>query len=82
MNMKFINIDFFFFQGLTIQSLKQESIYLHRDIASSMEQLGVNLSQLSTAELVKNVPLFEEPPGSRNYLGDPSLLGNLNIFNF
>lgn len=65
-------------QGLTIQSLQQESIYLHRDIANSMKQLGVGLNGLSSADIVKNVPLFEEPQGSKDYLGDPSLLGKEN----
>ncbi|GJQ88202.1 hypothetical protein Trydic_g13194 [Trypoxylus dichotomus] len=70
-------------KGLTIQSLRQESIYLHRDVANSMGQLGVSLDKLSTANIVKNVPLFEEPRGSKDYLGDPSLLGispSLNRF--
>ncbi|KRT85843.1 hypothetical protein AMK59_2277, partial [Oryctes borbonicus] len=62
-------------QGLTIQSLRQESIYLHRDIVKSMRQLGVKLDKLSTAKIVKNVRLFEEPRGSKGYLGDPNLLG-------
>lgn len=66
---------FIYFQGLSIQTFKQESIYLHRDIANSMQQLGVGLEGLSSANIVKGVPLFEEPQGSEKYLGDPSLLG-------
>lgn len=48
---------------------------LHRDIASSMAFLGVKNQELKNAELAEDLPLFPEPPGSRAYLGDPTLLG-------
>ena len=62
-------------QGLSIQELQQETIKLHRDVATSMQQIGVTLEGLPKAEIVKDLLLFEEPAGSENYLGDPTLLG-------
>lgn len=62
-------------QGLQIQNNQQESIHLHRDIALSMSKLNIPIERLSQAELVKNLKLFEEPPNSENYLGNPIMLG-------
>ncbi|XP_018318487.1 chondroitin sulfate synthase 1 [Agrilus planipennis] len=62
-------------KGLEIHELRQESVELHRDIASSMSFLGLNLSQLHSAEIADDVPLYPSPPGSKGYLGDPELLG-------
>nr|XP_022906021.1 chondroitin sulfate synthase 1 isoform X1 [Onthophagus taurus] len=62
-------------KGLKIQSLSQESVDLHRDIASSMAQLNVPISEISNADLAKNMKLFDEEAGSDDYLGDPTILG-------
>lgn len=62
-------------QGLQIQNNQQESIHLHRDIALSMSKLNIPIEKLNEAKLVENMKLFEEPPSSENYLGDPIILG-------
>lgn len=68
------------FQGLSIQGKQQENIFLHRDIASSMIELGYRMKSLHTAELVRDLPLFPYDRGTPNYLGDTSLLGYLLIW--
>ncbi|KAB0800270.1 hypothetical protein PPYR_06010 [Photinus pyralis] len=62
-------------KGQTIQEKQQESVTLHRDISSSMAYFNIEPSQLQAAELIEDFPLYPEPPGSLNFLGDPELLG-------
>ncbi|XP_050513631.1 chondroitin sulfate synthase 1 isoform X1 [Diabrotica virgifera virgifera] len=62
-------------KGLKIQKLEQESIQLHRDIASSMQEMGYRVSSVHSADLAKNLPLFPHKRGSDGYLGDTSILG-------
>ncbi|KAJ8977289.1 hypothetical protein NQ317_015574 [Molorchus minor] len=61
--------------GLKIQDDLQESILLHRDIATSMQELGYPTNRIEKAELVKNLPLFPHSKGSDGYLGDTKILG-------
>lgn len=63
-----------------MQANQQESLILHRDIAASMAKLGVDDQHLEEAKLADNLPLFPEPPGSEEYLGDPKLLGKATQF--
>lgn len=63
------------FQGLKLQDNQQESLTLHRDIAASMMKLGINDQQLNRANIAENLPLFDVPQGSDEYLGDSRLLG-------
>ncbi|KAK5649187.1 hypothetical protein RI129_000216 [Pyrocoelia pectoralis] len=72
-------------KGQTIQEKQQESLTLHRDISSSMAYFGIESFQLQTAELVEDLPLYPEPPGSKHFLGDPEFLGvpaSLTKFNY
>lgn len=64
-----------YMQGLKIQEALQQSILLHRDIATSMKQLGYRISSLGTANLTSNVSLFPVKKGQEAYLGDTGLLG-------
>ncbi|XP_017777168.1 PREDICTED: chondroitin sulfate synthase 1 isoform X2 [Nicrophorus vespilloides] len=70
-----------YIKSLQLQAIKQESIRLHRDIASSMAERNVNLDQLGEAELYEDVRLFEEPSGSSSYLGEARVLGARNGLN-
>ncbi|KAF5307331.1 hypothetical protein FQR65_LT07048 [Abscondita terminalis] len=58
-----------------VQEKQQEVIVLHRDISSSMSYFGVEPEKLIKAELIEDVALYPEPPGSKYFLGDPELLG-------
>ncbi|KAF5300099.1 hypothetical protein FQA39_LY11291 [Lamprigera yunnana] len=72
-----------YIKGQSIQEKEQEAITLHRDIASSMSYFGVGPGQLLTSELIEDLPLYPESPGSKNFLGDPEFLGapvSLNRF--
>lgn len=62
-------------KGLKIQKFQQESISLHRDIASSMQELGYRTERVNSADLAPNLPLFPDKKGSSGYLGDTSILG-------
>lgn len=72
-----MNNSFFSFQGLSIQEQQQESILLHRDIATSMTELGYRMNSIHSAELVSDLDLFPNPKGSGKYLGDTNLLGTI-----
>jgi hypothetical protein len=64
-----------FFQALKIQNYQQETIDLHRGIASAMAELGYRIDHLQEVSLVEGLRLFPEERGSEGYLGDTSLLG-------
>lgn len=65
-----------------MQNILQQSLEIHRDIATSMMELGYHRSRLDKAVLSKNVPLFPIKSGSQGYLGDASLLGRYKNNNF
>lgn len=65
-----------------MQKIQQQSLEIHRDIATSMLELGFHRSRLEKAVLGKNVPLFPIKRGSQGYLGDASLLGRYKNNNF
>lgn len=74
-----------YIKGQKIQHNYQEAITLHRDISSSMSYFGVEPGSLINSELIEDLPLYPEPPGSEYFLGDPELLGSpnsLNRFNY
>lgn len=60
--------------GLKAQHHRQESLYLHRDI-----QYMLNLLQIPKTNklLAPRVPIFPENETNNKYLGDPSILGEL-----
>ncbi|CAG9766889.1 unnamed protein product [Ceutorhynchus assimilis] len=64
-----------YIHGLKVQSSLQKSIWLHRDIASSMQELGYSITSLDNATLGKDLPLFPIKKGAERYLGDTSILG-------
>lgn len=66
---------FIYLQGLKVQNILQQSLEIHRDIATSMMELGFHRTRLDKAVVGKNVPLFPIKRGSQGYLGDASLLG-------
>jgi chondroitin sulfate synthase len=64
-------------QGLETQELRQESLYLHRDITQMVELLEI---VKSGKELTPNVPIFPISEYNKNYLGDPTTSGkHLNL---
>jgi chondroitin sulfate synthase len=64
-------------QGLETQELRQESLYLHRDITQMVELLEI---AKSGKELTPNVPIFPISEYNKNYLGDPTTSGkHLNL---
>jgi chondroitin sulfate synthase len=62
-------------KALKIQNYQQETIDLHRGIASAMAELGYRIDHLQEVSLVEGLRLFPEERGSEGYLGDTSLLG-------
>ncbi|XP_066149870.1 chondroitin sulfate synthase 1 [Euwallacea fornicatus] len=64
-----------YIKGLKVQEVLHKSQLIHRDIASSMLELGFRASSLENASLGTNVPLFTFKQGAQAYLGDTSLLG-------
>ncbi|XP_050293932.1 chondroitin sulfate synthase 1 [Anthonomus grandis grandis] len=64
-----------FIQGVKVQQALQKSVLLHRDIASSMKELGYRIQSVDSAHLGKDVLLFPVKQGQDQYLGDTSLLG-------
>lgn len=66
---------FLLLQGLSIQSLEQDKINLHRDIALAMKQLNVDRRLLSNAKLGDQISLYPVSIGNPEYLGNPELLG-------
>ena len=67
-------------QGLKIQELQQQAISLHRDIANMMSLLGYKPEAADKIMLGTNVPLFPAKMGSRAYLGDTAMLGNITSY--
>ncbi|CAH0553195.1 unnamed protein product [Brassicogethes aeneus] len=70
-----------YIKGLKIQTNHQDGIYLHRDIAVSMEQLGYSKDRLHKVILVKNLPLYPSKRGNDEYLGDTNILGTPTSLN-
>lgn len=61
--------------GLTAQQLRQESLYLHRDIAQMISLLQIPKTHKM---LARGVPLFPENDNdSFNFVGDHDILGKL-----
>ena len=76
----FSNTSHLSFQNLQIQDLREQSLDLHRDIASSMRALGVDSEQVEDYMLADGVPLFPEKIGEPGYLGDNSILGKVENY--
>ncbi|CAG9565853.1 unnamed protein product [Danaus chrysippus] len=70
-----------YFKNLHIQSLREQSLDLHRDIASSVHELGVKMDQVADYELEPGVPLFPAKIGEPGYLGNNRILGAPVDFN-
>ncbi|VVC98773.1 unnamed protein product [Leptidea sinapis] len=64
-----------YFKSLKIQDLRESSLDLHRDIAASVKELGVNKEQVADYVLPGDVPLFPTKMGMPGYLGDNRILG-------
>lgn len=64
-------------QNLKIQDLQQQALALHRDIANMMMLLGYKPEAAEKMVLGNNVPLFPAKKGSRAYLGDTAMSGNV-----
>lgn len=63
--------------GLTAQQLRQESLYLHRDIAQMISLLQIPKTHRM---LARGVPLFPENDNvSFNFVGDHDILGELKF---
>jgi chondroitin sulfate synthase len=61
--------------GLTAQQLRQDSLYLHRDIAMMISLLQIPKTHKM---LARGVPLFPENDNdSFNFIGDHDILGKL-----
>jgi hypothetical protein len=68
-----------FLQGLRIQELQQEKIYLHRDIRAMADKLGFNLEASKNYEIAEGVRLFPVDSNSEDYPGDTDMLGDLSL---
>ncbi|XP_045501289.1 chondroitin sulfate synthase 1 [Colias croceus] len=64
-----------YFKNLKIQDLRETSLDLHREIASSVKELGVEQDQVADYELPGGVPLFPAKMGTPGYLGNNKILG-------
>lgn len=62
-----------YYLGLTAQELRQQSLYLHRDIAQMISLLQIPKTHKM---LARGVPLFPENDNdSFNFIGDHDILG-------
>ncbi|CAH2048998.1 unnamed protein product, partial [Iphiclides podalirius] len=64
-----------YFKNLRIQELRERSLDLHRDIASSVHELGVEADKVEDYVLPGGVPLFPDKMGEDGYLGNNQILG-------
>lgn len=66
-----------YYLGLTAQELRQQSLYLHRDIAQMISLLQIPKTHKM---LARGVPLFPENDNdSFNFIGDHDILGRFNF---
>ncbi|XP_045513002.1 chondroitin sulfate synthase 1 [Pieris brassicae] len=70
-----------YFKNLKIQDLRESTLDLHRDIASSLNKLGVEPDQVADYMLLEGIPLFPAKIGEPGYLGDNNILGAPIDFN-
>ncbi|XP_047532573.1 chondroitin sulfate synthase 1 [Vanessa atalanta] len=70
-----------YFKNLHIQDLREQSLDLHRDISSSVRQLGVATDEVANFVLPGDVPLFPVKIGEPGYLGNNKILGAPIDFN-
>ncbi|XP_014359354.2 chondroitin sulfate synthase 1 [Papilio machaon] len=64
-----------YFKNLRIQELKERSLDLHRDIAASVQELGVDADKVEDYVLPGGEPLFPHKMGEDGYLGNNRILG-------
>lgn len=64
---------------MRIQDLQQERIYLHRDIHTMAQELGIRLETLKNYEIAEGVRLFPVNPNSEDYPGDTDILGDFSF---
>ncbi|XP_068622557.1 chondroitin sulfate synthase 1 [Battus philenor] len=72
-----------YFKNLGIQELRERSLDLHRDIASSLHELGVEADKVEEYILPGGEPLFPDKMGDPGYLGNNKILGapiNMNRY--
>lgn len=66
-----------YYLGLTAQELRQQSLYLHRDIAQMISLLQIPKTHKM---LARGVPLFPENDNdSFNFVGDHDILGERRL---
>ncbi|XP_046966394.1 chondroitin sulfate synthase 1 isoform X2 [Vanessa cardui] len=69
------------YDNLHIQDLREQSLDLHRDISSSVRELGVATDEVANFVLPGDVPLFPVKIGEPGYLGNNKILGAPIDFN-
>ncbi|XP_041980482.1 chondroitin sulfate synthase 1 [Aricia agestis] len=70
-----------YFKNLRILDIREKSLDLHRDIASSLHELGVHGDDVTSYVLPGNVSLFPVKMGQPGYLGNNRILGAPIDFN-
>ncbi|XP_013140616.1 PREDICTED: chondroitin sulfate synthase 1 [Papilio polytes] len=63
-----------YFKNLRVQELKERSLDLHRDIAASVQELGVEVDKVENYVLPGGEPLFPHKMGEDGYLGNNRIL--------
>lgn len=66
-----------YYLGLKAQEMRQESLFLHRDIQQMKKLLEI---PESNRLLAPGVPIFPTGVNSNNYLGEPDILGEFGFF--
>lgn len=57
--------------------MKERSLDLHRDIAASVQELGVEVDKVENYVLPGGEPLFPHKMGEDGYLGNNRILGEV-----
>ncbi|CAK1541983.1 unnamed protein product [Leptosia nina] len=70
-----------YFKNLKIQDLRETTLDLHREIATSLREMEVDQEQVPNYVLPGDVPLFPVKMGQPGYLGDNRILGAPIDFN-